>query len=99
MKPDRTMALVRAVYDEVHLALWAVLTALVIYFSVFVAPKLPKLQAAAERHRIERIASQDDAYCAKWRMGPASAMHDECISDLQQLRTNIENRIAEESAF
>ena len=99
MKPDRTMAVVRAVYDEVHLALWAVLTACVIYFAVFVAPKLAELQAAAERHRIAQIAAQDDAYCAKWRMGPASAMHDECLSDLQELRAKIETRIAEDSEF
>ncbi len=32
-------------------------------------------------------------------MGPGSAMHDQCISDLQQLRARIENRIAEQFDF
>lgn len=96
---ERAMQRVRAAYDEVHLALWAALTAFVICFAVFIAPKLPELNAAAERHRISQIAAQDEAYCAKWRMAPGSAMHDACISDLQQLRAKIANRIAEESDF
>lgn len=99
MNSDRTMGLVRAAYHEVHLALWAVLTAFAIYFTVFVAPKLPELQAAAERHRVAQIADVDAAFCTKWRMGPGSPRHDECISDLQQLRANIENRFADQLDF
>lgn len=81
------------------MALWAALTAFVIYFVLFVVPGLPAIEAAGERHRIQQIAAQDEAYCAKWRMGRGSAMHDECISDLQQLSAKIANRIAEESDF
>lgn len=85
--------------NEAHLALWAILTALVIYFVIFVAPKLPVLSAAAERQRIAQIAAVNADYCAKWRMGAGSAMHDEYLEDLQQLRIRIENRIAEDSDF
>lgn len=99
MNSDNAMALLRAVYDEVHLALWAALTAFVIYFAAFVAPRLPAFQAAAERHRIEQIAAADEAYCAKWHMGAGTAIHDECLSDLQHLRAKIADRFAEEADF
>ncbi len=99
MNSDRAMEVLRAFYAEIHLALWAILTALVIYFVIFVAPKLPALQVAAERQRLTQIAAVDADYCAKWRMGPASARHNECLEDLQQLRTRIKNRIAEDSDF
>ena len=97
MKPDRTMALVRMVYNEVHLALWAMLTAFAIYFAVFVAPKLPEIQAAAERLRLHDIADENEVFCAKWRMGLGTPMHNQCLEDLQELRARIENRSAEES--
>lgn len=93
------MEVVRAVYHEVHLALWAILTAFLIYFAVFIAPKLPELQAAAQRHRRQTIAAENEAYCTKWRMGPGTAMHDECLADLQQLRAKIQNRFADEFDF
>ncbi len=99
MNTDRTLALVRAVYDEVHLALWAALTAFLLYFAVFVAPKLPELRAAAEGARLEQIAAQNEAYCVKWNMGPGTSMHSDCLSDLRQLRTDIENQLADEAAF
>ena len=97
MKPDRTMALVRRFYDEVHLALWAVLTAFVICFAVFIAPKLPEMQAAAERLRLHEIADENEVFCAKWRMGVGAPMHNQCLADLQEFRARIQNRFVEES--
>ena len=99
MKPSRTMALVSRVYDEVHLALWAILAAGLIYFAVFVAPKLPELQAAAERLRLHDIANENEAYCAKWRMGAGTSAHNECIEDLQELRAHIERQHQLDAAF
>lgn len=94
MNTDRTMALVRGVYDEVHLALWAALTAFLLYSAVFVAPKLPELRAAAEAAQLQQIAAEDETYCAKWRMGPGTPMHSQCLFDLSQFRANIENQLA-----
>lgn len=99
MNSDRAMAVLRLVYHEVEVALWAALTAFLVYFAVFVAPKLPTLHAAAEQRRLEDIAGENEAYCAKWGMGPATAMHNECVADLQQLRAEIEDRFAEELDF
>jgi hypothetical protein len=93
------MELVRTVYDEVHLALWAMLTAFAIYFVLFVVPKLPELSARAERLQLQEIAAADEAFCTKLHMSPGAAMHEQCISDLQRLRTKIQNRMAEEFEF
>lgn len=99
MTAGRAMAVVRVVYHQVEVALWAALTAFVLWFALFVAPKLPALQAAAERSRIEQIAQEDETYCAKWRMGPESAMHYQCLTDLEALRAEIENQRAAELLF
>ena len=42
MKSDGTLALVQSIYDYVHLALWASLMALVLFFVAFTVPKLPE---------------------------------------------------------
>lgn len=99
MKSDSTMKLLRAVHDEVRLALWATLIAFLIYFAVFVAPKLPELRAAAEWTRLQKVAAENEAYCAKWHMGLGTAMHSECLSDLRQLRADIEDEFAAEAQF
>lgn len=99
MNSDRTMSLLRVVYDEVHLALWAILIAFLLYFVIFVAPSLPEHMAAAERARIAQIAVRDGAFCAKWRMGPGTTLHQECLLDLQQLRATIKQSMADESDF
>jgi len=99
MNSNRTMNLLRAVSAEIHAALWAMLIAFLIYFTAFVAPKLPQRRAAAEWTRLQQIAAKNEAYCAKWRMGPGAAMHSECLSDLRQLRADIENELAIEAEF
>ncbi len=93
------MNLLRAVYDEVHSALWAMLIAFLIYFAAFMAPKISEQRAAAEWTRLQQIVAKTEAYCAKWRMGPGTAMHSECLSDLRQLRADIENEFAAEAEF
>lgn len=99
MNSNRAMKLLRAVHDEVHLALWAMLIAFLIYFAAFVAPKLPEVRAAAEWSRLQKITAENEAYCVKWRMGPGTAMHSECLSDLRQLRADIEAESAADAEF
>lgn len=99
MNSDRAIALLRLVYREVEAAAWATACAVLVYVMVFVAPQLSSVQAAAEQHRIQEAASENEAYCAKWGMGPTTAMHNECMADLHQLRDRIENRFAEELDF
>jgi hypothetical protein len=94
---QRILETVRAIYDEVNLALWAIAAALLVYVVVIVLPKVPQARAQVELLRAQQIDAENDWYCARWHMGPMSPMHERCLMDLQQLRTSIENRIADEN--
>jgi hypothetical protein len=99
IKSNGTLALVRSIYDIVHLALWAILVAFVLFFLAFIAPKLPEAAARAEMLRIQEITQENEEYCAKWQMGLGTKMHDQCISDLQELRWKVQNRFADQLDF
>lgn len=99
IKSNGSLALARSVYDTVHLALWAILVAFVVFFLAFIAPRLPEAAAKAERLRVQEIAQENEGYCAKWQMGVGTKMHDQCISDLQELRWKIQDRFADQLDF
>ncbi len=90
MKSNGTLTLVQSIYDHVHLALWATLAAFVVFFLTFTAPRLPEAAARAEALRIQ----ENEEYCARWQMGLGTKMHDQCLSDLQELRWKIHDRLA-----
>ena len=96
MKSNGTLTLVQSIYDYVHLALWATLAAFVVFFLVFVAPRLPEAAARAEAIRVHEIAQENEGYCARWQMGLGTKMHDQCILDLQELRWKIQDRLADQ---
>jgi hypothetical protein len=98
-KSNGTLALVQSIYDNVNLALWAILVAFVVFFLAFIAPRLPEAAARAERLRIQEIAQENEGYCAKWQMGLGTNQHDQCISDIQELRWKIQNRFAGQLDF
>jgi hypothetical protein len=99
MKSNGTLTFVQSIYDDVHLALWATLAAFVVFFLAFIAPRLPEAAARAEALRIQEIAQENEDYCAKWQMRLGSEMHDQCISDLQELRWRIQDRLADKLDF
>ena len=94
---QRVLEVVRAIYDEVNLALWAIAVAFAVYAALVVLPKVPQARAQVELLRAQQINAENDWYCARWHMGSGTAMHDQCVMDLQQLRISIENRIADEN--
>jgi hypothetical protein len=96
---QRALAIARWLYDEVHIALWAIAIVFVFYFIVFIAPKLPEARIRAEAVRAEAINAEDEGYCARWHMGPGTPMHNQCILDLGQYRKSIENHLADENGF
>jgi hypothetical protein len=59
----------------------------------------PAAAARAEALRILEISQENDSYCAKWQMGLGTKMHDQCISDLQELRAKVDKRLADELSF
>jgi len=85
------------IYDNVHAALWAGLLAFVAYFIVIVAPKIPEAAATAQSQRVLEISAEHHFYCEKWKMGPGTQAHDQCILDLQAFRASIERRFADEN--
>jgi hypothetical protein len=99
MKSNGTLAIAQSIYDNVHLALWATLAALVLFFVAFTLPRLSEAAARAEKLRIEEISQENESYCAKWQMGLETKVHDQCISDLQELRWKAQNRSADQLDF
>ncbi len=99
MKSNSTLTLIQSIYDHVHLALWATLAAFVVFFLAFIAPRLPEAAARSEALRIQEIPQENEGYCAKWQMGLGTKIHDQCISDLQELRWKIQDRLADQLDF
>jgi len=99
MKPGIRVALAHRIYDEVHLFLWTMLAAFAVYFLVFVAPKIPENRVQAELKQHQEIADENQAYCAKWQMGPGTAMHNDCLDDLQTLRASIQTQLEADTFF
>ena len=75
------------------------LVAFLIFFAVFIAPRLPEARAEAERVRAQEIAAEHDLYCQGWGMGMATKLHDQCIRDLQEFRAKVERRFLADNEF
>jgi len=88
--------LVGRIYDVVHVALWSGLFAFVIFFCLFVLPQVPQSRAKMEAVRILELQAENDAYCEKWGFARGGRKHQECVLDLQALRTKIEQRAVDD---
>ena len=99
VKSKGALAIAQSIYDYVHLALWAIFAAFVLFFVAYTAPKLREASARAEVLRIQEISQENEDYCTKWQMGVGTRTHDQCILDLQELRWKIENRLADRLDF
>jgi hypothetical protein len=86
----------RWIFGNVHGAFLATLLASVTFFIIFVLPKIHEASDRAERLRAQEISAEHEWYCNRWGMGPGTEMHNQCLTDLQQLRAAIERRIADE---
>jgi hypothetical protein len=92
----RGWSLISSIYDTVHLALWSLLIAFVIFFCVFTLPRLPQLRAHMQAERILRLQAENDAYCKKWGFALGTQKHEACILDLQELRAEIDQRASDD---
>jgi hypothetical protein len=97
MNANKVHSSVGKIYDYVNIALWATLTAFILYFAAFVAPNVPEARAQAERLRIQEIASEYNHYCQKWGMPTGTPSNPQCVLDLQAFRAKVEKRIADEN--
>jgi hypothetical protein len=87
--------LIQRIYDEIHIALWALAAAGTLYFFLFLAPRLPEINARIERARTAEIAAENKLYCERWGMPAGTRRHIQCTLDLDELRAGIERRFAE----
>ena len=99
MVSKKTWGTIRAIYDNVHFALWAMVVSYVLYFVTIVAPNISAAQAKLQRASIRQIAAEYKFYCNKWGMGAGTRAHDQCILDLGAFRAQVENRIYDEDQF
>ena len=97
MVSKKTWALIGAIYDNVHMALWASLVSFLVYFAVFTVPNIRAAQARYESLQVHRIAAEHEFYCDKWGMGMHKPGHDQCILDLQAFRAQIEHQVYAEN--
>jgi hypothetical protein len=96
----RHIALTRTqrIFGIVHVALWSLLTAVALYL-VLSIPRMSAAQLAAAHQRALNIAEENRRYCEKWGMAPGTHEHTLCTLDLQELRSRIEQRIADDLAL
>jgi hypothetical protein len=93
------MMVVRTVYDNVELALWATLIAFVICFVTFVVPRLPEAARRADSARALMTAEDNRAYCEKWGMRRGTPENSLCAADLYELRKKIAQEFADEAGI
>lgn len=90
--------MIQRVYNEIHIALWALAAGGALYFLFFLAPRLPEISARIERARTAEIAAENKLYCERWGMPAGTRRHIQCTLDLDELRAGIERRFAENLA-
>ena len=96
--PRNSWAINHSVYDTVHAALWALLIAGTVFLLLHI-PHMREARAIAEAQRVQKISEQNRFYCEKWGMPARSHEHLICTMDLDHIRQEVEQRIADESAF
>lgn len=96
---SRGWKLIHSVYDTVHMALWSVLIAAVIFVCTFTLPNLPRLQAQAEMQRAQEIAAENRYYCEKWGFPAETHRYAVCTLDLQELRAKMDQRVSDDTIF
>lgn len=99
MASEKTLVLVRKIYNEVHAALWALAIVSALYALTIVVPRLPAARAEAEWRHAQDVMAENESCCAKLHMGPGTALHDQCMKNVGEFRQKVEQRMVEDSAF
>jgi hypothetical protein len=91
-------AFIHTVYNTVNAALWALLIAGSAFLLLHI-PQMREARAIAEAQRVQELSEQNKFYCEKWGMPARSHEHLICTMDLDHIRTEVEQRIADDSGF
>jgi hypothetical protein len=71
----------------------------VIYFFVFIVPKLPEIRDWAEQGLAKEIAAENAYYCEKIGMKANTQKYEQRLLDLGDFRLKVENGISDEYDF
>jgi hypothetical protein len=99
MNRDKIWESVSRIYDQVEIALWALLLSGTIFFLAFTVPKLPQILAQVETIRSQEIAAENSRYCEKLGMTAGTQKDEQCLLTLGEFRLKVEKRIAAEQDF
>ena len=99
MNSSWTMTVVRKAYDNVELALWTAVLALVIHGVIWVAPGVPQAARQAENIRALTTAEDNSSYCERWGMKRGTREHTLCSADLYELRKRVGQAFADEAGI
>ena len=91
----RTVAL--RIYEQVNLALWAALVALVIFCAVVIVPQMPRTRADGQVARAAAREHEDAFYCKHWGLSDGTPTYAKCMTDLITFRRSIEQQRDDES--
>jgi hypothetical protein len=87
------------VYDNIEIAMWAMLFAFVIYVITFVLPKLPEIQAQRTRVRVEEIGAENASLCEKLSIKRGIEKYNQCLLDVGEFRSKVEKRANDEISW
>ena len=99
MKSNKLLELVGRAYDNIEIALWAILFAFVIYFVAFVFPRMPAIRAQNQKARAEQIAAEDALYCKRLDIKAGTERFSQCLLILGDFRVKVQTRIYNEIYF
>ena len=88
----------KAIIHTVHMGLWALLVAGAAFLLLQI-PRMREARAIAEAQRVHEISEENRFYREKWGMRAGSHEHVICTMDLNHIRQEVEQRIAEDNSF
>ena len=91
-------AIIRSVYDTIHTALWALLISGTVWLLLHI-PQMQDAHARAEAQRVQEVFEENKLYCEKWGMPARSREHVLCMMDLDHIRKDVEQRIANDTSW
>ena len=97
LSPD-SWASIRSVSSTVHTALWALLISGTVWLLLHI-PQMRDARARAEAQRVQEVSEENKLYCEKWGMPARSHEHVICMMDLNHIRKDVEQRIANDTSW
>lgn len=62
-------------------------------------PQMRDARARAEAQRVQEVSEENKLYCEKWGMPARSHEHVICVMDLDHIRKDVEQRIADDTSW